>query len=414
MVLKIFRWFGILVFLGVLALVTLPLLPVAKDRLSAGPVQDYINEYACALHIGNDATCFVLPASVADARFVMLSEMHGFADVQAIDLMMVRKMAEERGTRIYLAELSPDQAIAFNAMVLDGDDSFALEVFEFWSGITAQWGNREFFAKLEALRDFNRGRAPAEKIVFIGTDKPSDPAFAARIAETTLPGPAPGFDSLEAVRAINMMLLAEALGRPDSASRYAHILPGIEEVLGLPGAEGETFYALWGLGHGAKVTIDGARPLAMRLNEEGALAGRVATIAATCMAGCFNMLPAAGIPFEPLKGPNGEPYTLLPMGLDNPYIIRARGADEVLGAMDDHGVDLMFLPLAEERSPYLDGPGLVGMTGYLAMAVPSFTLAYGAAAGEAWDAVFFMRNSPPLTPWRGEVFDISGQALAAY
>jgi hypothetical protein len=162
MVLKILRWFGILVLLGVLALVTLPLLPVAKDRLSAGPVQDYINEYACALHIGNDATRFVLPASVADARFVMLSEMHGFAGVQAIDLMMVRKMAEERGTRIYLAELSPDQAIAFNAMVLDGDDSFALEVFEFWSGITAQWGNREFFAKLEALRDFNRGRPPAE------------------------------------------------------------------------------------------------------------------------------------------------------------------------------------------------------------------------------------------------------------
>ncbi|MEL6773099.1 MAG: hypothetical protein AAFP18_18750, partial [Bacteroidota bacterium] len=159
-------------------------------------------------------------------------------------------VAPLRGDFAPRVELSPDQAIAFNAMVLDGDDTFARAVFDAWGEISAQWGNKEFFAKLEAIAAFNAQRPDDKKIVFIGTDKPTELDFAEQMLGQLDPSVDANFSSLANVRAINGLLLDEAMTRPDNSSRYSHIVPSMAIVADLPGAEDEVIYALWGLFHG--------------------------------------------------------------------------------------------------------------------------------------------------------------------
>ncbi|MEM9840924.1 MAG: hypothetical protein AAF830_17480, partial [Pseudomonadota bacterium] len=127
-----FKWLGILILLGIVALLGLPLIPVAKDAVSAGAAKTYINEYGYGFDVNDEALVLDLPASVTEAQFIMMGEMHGFADTQKLDLMMVKRLADQLGMRIYIGEMSPAQAIAFNAMVLDGDDTMAREVFDYW------------------------------------------------------------------------------------------------------------------------------------------------------------------------------------------------------------------------------------------------------------------------------------------
>lgn len=406
---RFFMGLGLVLLAGILALIGWPFIPVVQDAATAGKAKAYLEQNAVAVDRDAAAADFPLPEGLATAQFVMLAEIHGYAMPQALDLMMVKKLAEERGMRAYLAELSPDQAIAFNAMVLDGDDTFARAVFDAWGEISAQWGNKEFFAKLEAIAAFNAQRPDDKKIVFIGTDKPTELDFAEQMLGQLDPSVDANFSSLANVRAINGLLLDEAMTRPDNSSRYSHIVPSMAIVADLPGAEDEVFYALWGLFHGSKVPVNGAKPLAARLIENGTFAG-VGTISTLCLENCFNLLPAYGLPAEPLRGPNGEEYTLLPMSYSNPYFVRIRGADELRKAMDARSSDSVFVPLTEADSPYLEGPRLSVTTGYLDLVLPTFD--YEASAGEASDAVILMRNVPGLTPWSGSAFDISGQALA--
>ncbi|MEM1379692.1 MAG: hypothetical protein AAGH41_03605 [Pseudomonadota bacterium] len=406
---RFFMGLGLVLLAAIVALIGWPLTPVVQDAATAGKANTYLDENAVAVDLDADGAEFPLPDGLATAQFIMLAEIHGYAMPQAIDLMMVKKLAAERGMRAYLAELSPDQAIAFNAMVLDGDDTAARAVFDAWGERSAQWGNKEFFAKLEAITAFNAQRPDDQKIVFIGTDKPTDLEFAEQMLGQLDPSVDANFSSLANVRAINGLLLDEAMTRPDNASRYSHIVPGMAMVADLPGAEDEVFYALWGLFHGSKVLVNGAKPLAHRLIENGTFAG-VGTISTLCLENCFNLLPAYGLPVEQLRGPDGEEYTLLPMSYENPYFVRIRGASELRTVMDARSSDSVFVPLTEEGSPYLEGARLSVTTGYLDLLIPTFD--YEGAAGEASDAVFVMRNVPGLTPWSGSAFDISGQALA--
>jgi len=406
-VLSLLKWVFITLALVLVAVIGLPWLPVAKDTLTAGPAKAYLNEYAFGFDIERPDPRLALPDSVYDARLVMLSEMHGFADVQELDFMMVQHLAERTGTRIYLGELSPAQAIAFNKMVLDGDDSAARQVFDIWAKGTFQWGNQQFFDKLRALRAYNQSQPDGSKIVFVGVDKIADREFAATMAGDLGAPLAPGFETLGNIRDINQVLLADALARSEDAGRYANILPNIETMLAMPGGEDETFYALWGMFHGSKKTINDAKPLAMRLNESSGLKGAVATVTVVCIQECYNMMPAIAVPG--IDGPNGEEYIIFPMAVDNPYFRRLRGAGEIVAAMEDRGADALLVPTAEEGTPYAEGPRLKGTSGYLDMILPSFV--YDASPAEFTDAVIFLRNSPALEPWSGDVYDISGRAL---
>lgn len=401
------KWLAITLVLAILAVLSLPWLPVASDSLTAGKSKRYLDEYATGFRLDDVPAGLSLPDSVYEARFVMLAEMHGFAKVQDVDLWMIQHLAARKGTRVYLAEINPAQAIAFNRMVLDGDDSAAREVFDQWAEASAQWANKNFFRKLRQITAYNAQLPDEQKIVFVGVDKLGDRRFAERMKALASPA-TPGFDSLNSLRAINSALLADSLERDDDASRYSNIIPNIEALMQLPGAGFESFYALWGLFHGSKETVNGFEPLAMRLNEVEGLKGKVATVTTVCLQDCFNMMPRQALPA--FHGPNGEAYTLLPMDMTNPYFRRMRGAGDIINAMDNRGADVLLVPTAEDRTPYAKGAKLRGTSGYLDMLMPAF--AYDAPAAEFTDAMIFLRNSRALEPWAGEAYDVSGQALA--
>lgn len=401
----IVKWVGIFILLSIAALVGLPQLPVLQDMVTgSGGSRTYLEDNALALDPELADLGLSFPDEFYDNRFFMLAEIHGFADVQLFDLALLRHLHEKVGARTYLAELSPDQAMAFNIMVIDGDDRAARQVFDDWAERDAQWANKEFFGKLAAIQAFNATLPDDEKIVFIGTDKPRNLEAAQELAVRAFPAADPGFGSLAARRAVNDLILVEALLRPKDAGRYSHIVPNVSMVANLPGADEETFYGLWGLFHGSKVEINGTRPLAMRLNaENGPFPDVVATVGTLCITDCFNMMPARALP-GPLRGADKEAYTMVPMSYDNAYLARVRGAGALKSALGN--ASAMVLPLGLEGTPYTSGQQLIGATGLVTM-VQSFR--YEGPAAEAMDAVVVYQGSAALTPWSGEIYDVSGQ-----
>lgn len=392
------KWLGLFLLLSVIAIVLFPLSPILLDKTSSGAARAYLDEHAVLLDLEATDSGFVLPPDFYGRRLITLHEVHGFADVQALDWALMRHLHTEAGWRIYLGEFSPAQAIAFNEYVLGGSDAPARAVFDRWAEQAAQWGNQEFFDKLTAIRAFNETQRPERKIVFLGVDVLSSDEDAME-SEIT-PATPPSFASTQNIAAINFMLFEQARARTPE-TRYGEILTNIGTVLDLPGAERARFYGLWGQLHGSQVETAGTKPLAMHFGEEGGLfEGEMATISTLCIADCFNLMPSAALP-EPVRGPAGEPYTIVPMSLDNPYFIRVRGFDDVSDALGD--ARSLFLPLREERSPYAKGSKLLEQTGLLSLLV---SLEYEGSAADAFDAMIIHQGSEPVSPWAGEVYDV--------
>ena len=404
MLFRILKGLGLAVLLTVLTSLVLPFLPVLKDQFGKGPYRAYLADNGVTLDLAASEGGFQFSDAFYDHQLIILAEIHGFADVQTLDLALLKHLHRINGTRVYLAEINPAQAMAFNDFVLEGDDRLAREVFDAWSVRSAQWANREFFSKLQAIARFNATMPDDEKIVFIGVDKTWNDDFLNRMIERPARALSPGFGSLEAIRAVNTWLLRQALARDEDTSRYDHILPNIEAILMLPAAKETSFYGLWGLYHGSKVAVNETRPLAMRLNEQGGVwAGEVATVASLCIVGCYNMMPAQGLP-APFQGENGEAYSVIPMTFNNPFLTRVRGIGEAVDVLGDE--DALLVELSRPDTPYNRGTRLTKQSGLLA-SIQKFE--YGGPAAEANDAVILHQGSEALTPWKGKAFDVSRQ-----
>lgn len=403
-------WTGMFLLLCALAAAGLPWLPVLQDSFATGRIARYMEREGQPIGPGAEDLRIRLPDGIEQSRLILLGGIHGFADIHAFDLAVLRHLADRTGLRVYLAEAGPDVAMAFNAMVLDGDDDAARRVFDAWADRDLQWANKEFFAKLESITAWNRTLPEDSRIVFVGIDRPEGPQPGTPGVKGPMPGPtvAPGFGGTDAIRSINRLLLDEALRRPDDAGRYDHILANIERLLTLPGADGHQFYGLWGLFHASKSAVNGLRPLALELDAEGGLLEKdVATIGSYCMTGCFTMMPRHALPGF-LHGPGDEAYSLVPLDFDNPYLQRVRGAGAVTrGLGEDRAV---LLPLAEEGSPFTSGRLLSRVTGYLTLLAP---FEHDQPAAAIFDAVILHQASPPLTPWADEAHNVSGRALPA-
>ncbi|HSG73093.1 MAG TPA: hypothetical protein VLA12_21950, partial [Planctomycetaceae bacterium] len=336
------------------------------------------------------------------AQFIMLSEIHGFETMQRVDFALLKQLNSELGVRIYLAELSPAQAAAFNMYVVGEEERYAREVFDFWAADAAQWGNREFFNKLSAIRELNEALPEEGKIRFIGTDRIYDLEFAEtmrNILEAGVPtGAELSFATTEGVQAINASLLEANLERNLPDERYSNILPNMDFVAALPEAANEQFYGLWGIFHGSKGPVSGVDPLARRLNADGgAFAGRLLSVSSLCIENCENLMSAGGLPGF-LQGDDGEEYTVLPLAYDQTYIARIRGVGDVKHALEDW--DIAMFEISEENSPYMSGPRLSEQSGLITLVFP---FEYEAAAGFSTDYMIAYRNAEPLTPWSGRV-----------
>jgi len=385
-----------------MGLAAYPWWPVIRDAFGADDYVSYLEANRIPLDLNLSEAGFSFPSEVYSSRFVMLGEVHGYATPQRIDLALIRHLNARAGVRWYLAEVAPAQAMAINTYLAGGDSVAAAAVFDGWADRTAQWANREFFDKLTAIRSMNT-ELPAERQVrFIGVDAPQGEARPPR--PPTVTG---DLDVIETADAINARLAVDAADAPAEWSRYDHILHNIESVLQTKGAEDETFYGLWGKFHTLKVPAQGAEPLALRLNApDGLMPGGVTSIVTLCASNCFNMMPSAALP-PPMQPSGREAYVWVPLGNDRTYFYRTAGVSDLLAAMGDD--DEVLFPLGAEGTPYRTGVRLVGESGILAALQG---LDVEGSAADAFDYVLGMRNTAPLTPWRGTAADVSGEAQA--
>ena len=145
----------------------------------------------------------------------------------------------------------------------------------------------------------------------------------------------------------------------------------------------------------------------MRLNApDGLMPGGVISITTLCASNCYNMMPAAAIP-PPLQPSGEEAYVWVPLGNDRTYFYRTAGVGDLLIAMGQES--LAMFALGSENTPYRTGQRLIGESGFLAALQG---LGADGSAADALDYMIGMRNVAPLTPWRGQAVDVTGQAEA--
>jgi hypothetical protein len=387
-----------LILLGVVALATLPWIPVLSDQFSAGPFLHHLKGHASGDLLSQTP---VLHDEAYQPGFVILGELHGYATPQILDERFAIHMAERAGMRWYLAELDPMQAIAANSFLETGDGTALKAVFDRWSSASTQWGNKEFYAKFMRLRDYMLAN-PEHAFRFIGVDAPQhEEAFEGIDPELAMPMLAPSLTTPDDHEAINLTLASAAVAR--KGGRYAHIRANIALLSQMEGFADQTFYGFWGFFHTLQTKAAGGEPLAKLLNaEDGEFPGRVTSIITMCVQDCYNMMSAANLP-APLRSPDGQsPFTILPMAVDNPYFLRYSGTDELISAMG--GADAMLFRIDTPQSPYQNSTRLLEQSGYLE---PLFSFPIAGPTATSFDYVIAMRNVEALTPWQGGAFDFT-------
>lgn len=393
----------ILIVLGLASVAGLPWLTVIGEQFESRAYRDHLAANETVLDLSwPDARIALAPADL-DARYIVLGEMHGYALPQTFDAALVTYLQKEGPPRWYLAEMTPHEAIAVNEYLAGGGDLYVRAVFDRFATMDLQWANREFFQKLTALRALNETLSDERQIRFIGIDLDRE----GDLLQVPEPQSAasPDLGDPSTARAINDALSGV---RTEGPSRYKAMKARLTALAQMPGFADARFAGLWGIFHASEVAINGSEPLARWLQDDAApYAGDVVTITSICVGDCFNLMPAAALP-GPMAGPNGERYTWVPMGVDNPYFQRPKGIGDLIHALGSDRAALYRI--AGSESPYQRGDRLTASSGYLVMMRP---WNIGGTAAQMTDYVLLYRDTPPLHPWSGAAYDVSGQASAA-
>ncbi|MCI5045779.1 MAG: hypothetical protein MRY72_13880 [Aquisalinus sp.] len=430
-ILSILKWLG----LGLLAIIVLllgfifipPWFAVMQDESSAAPYVAYLEDNHFVVE--GERPDFQFASGFYDHKIFLLSEIHGYAAPQELDFQLLRHLNEKEGVRYYLAEMDPAQAMAVNIFLELDDDTYLREVFEYYADQSAQWGNKEFFAKIEKIRDLNEQLPADRKIYFIGVDRIYDAAFARRmLVLITAQQDQAEYADIEAyllkalgsepdlppyeeatqdtypiswipVQLFNAQLALTMLQKEQLGSRYDNIIPNIRAAMESTGPD-EKFYGLWGIFHGIQVTVNDLKPLAMRL-EEASEGEPVVTIAALYAEGSMSMMPSEFLA-PVVTPPNNEAYTLLPANNDDVYLYYMRGVRDLKKVAGDASVTIF--DMGAEGSPYQTSDRLMKSRGFLTH-MQTFNVQGNTADAVEYIALF--QGSPALTPWRGEAYDIT-------
>lgn len=390
MFLKILKWIAITLVLLIAVALALPWAPVLTDRVTGGRYEAYLKSAAHPLDLGAPDAAFAFDEDFYANRFVIFGEPHGAATPQTLDIALLTHLSGRMNLCGYIAELDPAQAWAFNAYLETGDATYADMVFAAWAAEHAQWGNREFREKLDALRAFNAARAPEQAISFIGVDRIQSAALAERLREAA---PAPVAAEIAAA-----IVRAEA-----EPNRYPIIVDAIASAVSTRAPECQ-YYGLWGAFHAAKAPANGAQTLALHLNREGGVfEGRVGALA-TFFVQSNMLFPSAYV--GPMAEP-GQSMTSVHFDQASAYIYYLRGIGEAERAADAAfgapGPDFNGPPratmfrLSGAESPYRDGVARFHRaSGLIAWAMP-FEIAEG--AGPVADYVILVEGAPALTAY---------------
>ncbi|WP_288423660.1 hypothetical protein [uncultured Spirosoma sp.] len=271
-------------------------------------------------------------------QLFLLGESHGFQTPQAVDFALLRHLNQRVGLRHYLAEVDASQARLLNQYLQTGDTTLLKRVFTRWVKQKAQWGNADFYQKIQRIRALNQTLPNRRQIRFVGIDRIQDNPLAADHLSSLFATVRLSNDD----RAVVDTLLAQLRSsRPDSivgatalplldrfkadSASYQRLLkstytetrqlltnigwlrtiPSREATLFanfaqlLPGLNGEKLYGLWGFFHVLQEKpVNSGKPLACRIRESNLyLHDKIVSITFAYL-DSFMMLPSSYLPVE--------------------------------------------------------------------------------------------------------------------
>lgn len=112
--------------------------------------------------------------------FFLFGEIHGSAEPQRTDFDLFTHLHRLAGVWHYLAEVDYTKAWMLNRYLAGGDTLSLDSVFASWRSDTAQWANREHYAKWQQLRQWQQSLPKAQRIRVVGIDVPQDYRLLAR------------------------------------------------------------------------------------------------------------------------------------------------------------------------------------------------------------------------------------------
>lgn len=108
-----------------------------------------------------------------NSSIFLLGENHGFADVQKIDLALLKHLHSRVGLRYYIAEMDSTLGSKLNTYIQDSveDDNLLKEVVIQLRNRIPQQASQELYEKWQEIRSFNLALPDSSRISVIGIDK---------------------------------------------------------------------------------------------------------------------------------------------------------------------------------------------------------------------------------------------------
>jgi hypothetical protein len=137
-------------------------------------VADYLRANHAPFVLTGSANVALFDSAFYANDVFMLGENHGYAVPQTLDLVLLKHLNERVGLRYYMAEMDVAQAELVNQYLNTGntvtlDSLFRGFLAQTMAG-TSQWGNRQFYDKIVAIRAYNQTRPDSLRIRFLGVD----------------------------------------------------------------------------------------------------------------------------------------------------------------------------------------------------------------------------------------------------
>ncbi|MBO0930318.1 CPBP family glutamic-type intramembrane protease [Fibrella aquatilis] len=306
-----------------------------------------------------------------DNQLFLLGEVHGYQKPQQVDLALLKHLNQRVGVRYYIAEVDPTKAYYLNQYLQTGNDSTLRLVFRSWVANQAQWGNRDFYRKIQAIRAYNQTLRQAKRIRFVGIDAVQDRALVAQqlLELTANNGPArnlPLRDSIVAVltaypkrpdslaapfaeqwmanlvtyppdyKVVGTENIAELQAtltglvyRKTIKSREKTIFANFREAIGRLKLGNEKLYGFWGFYHVLQGVPKGSgKPFATLVNESALpMHGKVVSLVCRYV-DSYSMLPTQYLP--PFWQDKGKAFTRIDKFNDNGEMMKVSGIDSLI------------------------------------------------------------------------------------
>ncbi|WP_299760231.1 hypothetical protein [uncultured Pontibacter sp.] len=392
--------------------------------------QAYLKKNMQEVRLGADNRFGIFDETFYANKVFLLGEVHGYAMPQELDFELLKHLNQTLGLKYYLAEVDYSQAHFLNEYLRTGDEALLRYVFQTWVEQNAQWGNQNFYQKLQKIYDLNKSLPDDRKIRIFGVDKIQDIAVTKRHLGELLQNKQEGIvldsltklvqndaDTTEMLPAFASRLMQETdMGKPlkeymaSGQTEVQHILQNLayrhdqvkrDSVMFLNMAslttinnlQNEQFYGMWGIFHTLQTSVNnGFRPFAALLKyNESPFKGKVVSI--NILANdSENMIPARMMP-EALNKGNAYVNTTW-VNNDGPLVF-VDGIKDLKAVTKKNSITIFKVDA--ENSPYRTSSRLAETT----ILIPNQGIkpdAENPTITQACQYVVLIRNSKALTP----------------